>query len=70
MISREGRFSWVNRAMVELNGGRIPMRFTSAPLRRDGHIVEIFSVGMICALVRAMGAHSRFEVVLMASARA
>ena len=90
VISREGRFSWVNRAMVELlgdlrgepfieyvapehrqlartnftrkvvgkttrifemvvldrNGGRIPMRLTSAPLRRDGHIVGIFGVGM------------------------
>jgi PAS domain S-box-containing protein len=90
VINREGRFSWVNRAMVEClgdlrgelfieyvapehrqlartnftrkvvgkttrifemvvldrNGGRIPMRFTSAPLRRDGHIVGIFGVGM------------------------
>ena len=159
VISREGCFSWVNRAMVELlgdlrgepfieyvapehrqlartnftrkvvgkttkifemvvldrNGGRIPMRLTSAPLRRDGHIVGIFGVGMplaqapsfkhspledltprqqevlcllgegletpaiarrlgiaeetarnhIRALLRAMGAHSRLEAVLM-----
>lgn len=90
VISREGRFCWVNRALVELlgdlrgepfvqyvapehrqlartnftrkvagettqifemvvldrNGGRIPMRFTSAPLRRDGNIVGIFGIGM------------------------
>jgi PAS domain S-box-containing protein len=159
VINREGRFSWVNRAMVEClgdlrgelfieyvapehrqlartnftrkvvgkttrifemvvldkNGGRIPMRFTSAPLRRNGNIVGIFGVGMplaqapsfkhspledltprqqevlallgegletpaiarrlgiadetarnhIRALLRAMGAHSRLEAVLM-----
>lgn len=159
VISRKGRFTWVNRAMVELlgdlrgkpfieyvapehrqlartnftrkvvgkttrifemvvldrNGRRIPMRFTSAPLRRDGQIVGIFGIGMplaqsptferspledltprqqevlvllgegletpeiarrlgiadetarnhIRALLRAMGAHSRLEAVLM-----
>src|SRR5215211_1530101 len=90
VISREGRFCWVNRSMVELigdlrgkpfvdhvapehrqvartnftrkvvgkttqifdtivldrNGGRIPMRLSSAPLWRDGHIVGIFGIGM------------------------
>jgi PAS domain S-box-containing protein len=159
LINREGRFCWVNRALVELlgdlrgepfveyvapehrqvartnftrkvvgkttqifdmvvldrNGGRIPMRLSSAPLRRDGHIVGIFGIGMplaqgptfersplegltprqqevlsllgegletpeiarrlgiaeetarnhIRALLRALGAHSRLEAVLM-----
>jgi PAS domain S-box-containing protein len=159
VINREGRFCWINRAMVELlgdlrgepfveyvapehrqlartnftrkvvgkttqifemvvldrNGGRIPMRLTSAPLRRDGNIVGIFGIGMplakapthehsplddltprqhevlrllgegletpeiamrlgiaeetarnhIRALLRALGAHSRLEAVLM-----
>ena len=159
VIDREGRFSWVNHALLELfgdlrgtsfldrvvpehrqlartnftrkvvgntstqfdmvvmdrSGGRIPMRFSSAPLRRDGKIVGIFGVGIplahtpsferaplgdltprqlevlrllaegletpqiaarlgvaeetarnhIRALLRATGAHSRLEVVLM-----
>jgi PAS domain S-box-containing protein len=159
VINREGRFCWINRAMLELlgdlrgepfveyvapehrqlartnftrkvvgkttqifemvvldrNGARIPMRLTSAPLRRDGNIVGIFGIGMplanapthehsplddltprqhevlrllgegletpeiatrlgiaeetarnhIRALLRALGAHSRLEAVLM-----
>ena len=159
VISREGRFCWINRAMLALlgdlrgepfveyvapehrqlartnftrkvvgkttqifemvvldrNGGRIPMRLTSARLRRDGNIVGIFGIGMplakapthehspleqltprqhevlrllgegletpeiatrlgiaeetarnhIRALLRALGAHSRLEAVLM-----
>jgi PAS domain S-box-containing protein len=160
VIDRDGRFSWVNRAGVELfgdlhgtqflervapehrhlartnftrkvvgqtstqvfdmtvldrDGGRIPMRFSSAPLRRDDAVVGIFGVAMplartsstgrspldgltprqvevlrllaegletpqiasrlgvaeetarnhIRALLRASGAHSRLEVVLM-----
>jgi PAS domain S-box-containing protein len=159
VISRDGRFCWVNRAMVELigdlrgeqfveyvapehrqlartnftrkvvgkttqifdmivldrNGGRIPMRLSSGPLRRDGHVVGVFGIGMplaqapsferspledltprqqevlrllgegletaeiacrlgiadetarnhIRALLRALGAHSRLEAVLM-----
>jgi PAS domain S-box-containing protein len=159
VIDREGRFCWVNRAMVEVlgdlrgepfieyvapehrqvartnftrkvvgktteifdmvvlcrNGGRVAMRFSSAPLRRNGHVVGIFGIGIplaqaasfdhspledltprqqevlgllgegletpeiarrlgiaeetarnhIRALLRAMGAHSRLEAVLM-----
>jgi DNA-binding NarL/FixJ family response regulator len=101
--------------VLDRNGGRIPMRLTSAPLRRDGNIVGIFGIGMplakapthehsplddltprqheilrllgegletpeiarrlgiaeetarnhIRALLRALGAHSRLEAVLM-----
>jgi PAS domain S-box-containing protein len=101
--------------VMDRSGGRIPMRFSSAPLRRDGKIVGIFGVGIplahtpsfdraplgdltprqlevlwllaegletpqiaarlgiaeetarnhIRALLRATGAHSRLEVVLM-----
>lgn len=159
VMNREGRFTWVNHALLELfgdlrgtsfldrvvpehrqvaranftqkvvgntstqfdmvvmdsSGGRIPMRISSAPLRRDGKIVGIFGVGIplaytpsfessllgdptprqlevlrllaegletpqiaarlgiaeetarnhIRALLRATGAHSRLEVVLM-----
>jgi PAS domain S-box-containing protein len=159
VINREGRFCWVNQAMVELigdlrgrpfvdyvapehrqvartnfaqkvvgqttqifdmivldqNGGRIPMRLSSAPLRRDGLVVGIFGIATplaqapsfersplddltprqqevlrllaegletpaiarrlgvadetarnhIRALLRATGAHSRLEAVLM-----
>jgi len=160
VIDRDGRFSWVNRAGLDLfgdlrgkqflervapehrqlartnftrkvvgqtstqvfdmtvldrDGGRIPMRFSSAPLRRDDAVVGIFGVAMplartsssgrspldgltprqlevlrllaegletqqiasrlgvaeetarnhIRALLRASGAHSRLEVVLM-----
>ena len=32
--------------MLDRNGGRIPMRLISAPLRRDGNIVGIFGIGM------------------------
>jgi PAS domain S-box-containing protein len=90
MITREGRFSWLNRAFAEQfgdlrgrsfldrvapehrqvsrtnftrklvgkttqifdmvvldqNGGRVPMRFTSAPLRRGGKVVGIFGVAV------------------------
>jgi PAS domain S-box-containing protein len=102
--------------VMDRNGGRIPMRLSSAPLRRDGKIVGIFGVAIplahappgversplgdltprqlevlrllaegletpqiaarlgvaeetarnhIRALLRATGAHSRLEVVLM-----
>ena len=101
--------------VLDRNGGRIAMRFSSAPLRRDGHVVGIFGVGVplaqattfsrspledltprqqevlrllgegletpeiarrlgiadetarnhIRALLRALGAHSRLEAVLM-----
>jgi PAS domain S-box-containing protein len=160
VIDRDGRFSWVNRAGVELfgdlrgtpflervvpehrqvartnftkkvvektsnkvfdmvvfdrRGGRIPIRITSAPLRRDDQVVGVFGIAVplaqtsslersplddltprqlevlrllaegletpqiasrlgvaeetarnhIRALLRATGAHSRLEVVLM-----
>lgn len=159
VIDRDGRFSWLNRAYVELfgdlrgqpfieyvapehrqlartnftrkvvgkttrifdlavldaNGRRIPLRITSAPLRRGGRVVGIFGIGIplaeaataersplrdltprqqevlrllgegletpeiarrlgvaeetarnhIRALLRATGAHSRLEAVLM-----
>jgi PAS domain S-box-containing protein len=159
VIDRDGRFSWVNRALVDIfgdlrgtpflervapehrqlartnftrkvvgqvstqifdmvvidrEGGRVPMRFSSAPLRRDDRVVGIFGVAVplartssvksplddltprqlevlrllaegletpqiarrlgvaeetarnhIRALLRATGAHSRLEVVLM-----
>jgi PAS domain S-box-containing protein len=159
VIDRDGRFSWVNRALVDIfgdlrgtlflervapehrqlartnftrkvvgqvstqifdmvvidrEGGRVPMRFSSAPLRRDDRVVGVFGVAIplartssaqsplddltprqlevlrllaegletpqiarrlgvadetarnhIRALLRATGAHSRLEVVLM-----
>jgi len=159
MIDREGRFSWVNQAYIELfgdrrgrpfsdyvapehrqrartnfarkvvgktttifdltvldrNGERITVRVTSAPMRKDGEIIGIFGIGFplpqvpapsrsvlddltprqhevlrllaegletpeiakrlgvadetarnhIRALLRATGAHSRLEAVLM-----
>jgi PAS domain S-box-containing protein len=90
VITREGRFSWVNRAFAEQfgdlrgrsfldrvapehrqlsrmnftrkvvgkttqifdmvvldrDGGRVPMRFTSAPLRRNGEVVGVFGVAV------------------------
>ena len=91
MIDRDGRFSWVNRALVDIlgdlrgtlflervapehrqlartnftrkivgqvstqifdmvvidrEGGRVPMRFSSAPLRRNDRVVGVFGVAI------------------------
>jgi len=91
VIDRDGRFSWVNRALVDIfgdlrgmsflervvpehrqlartnftrkivgqvstqifdmvvidrEGGRIPMRFSSAPLRRDDRVVGVFGIAI------------------------
>jgi hypothetical protein len=83
VISRGGRFSWVNRAMIELLGDLRGEPFVEyvAPEHRQlaranftrkvvGKTTKIFEMDEIArnhirALLRAMGAHSRLEAVLM-----